>query len=283
MTADPGDSMFGPARLPAPGEVDLHACDFQAGGEDLLSAHWPLLSPDERERAVRYRHVGDSKRFVERRGWLRLLLASYLHCPPARVEFRRSAGGRPALAGEAAASGLTFNTSMSGSVAVVAFGVDRMLGVDVETPVRFAQCLHLQPVLRAVAAAQAGPSTAASLSDLEKWVCLEAVLKALGTGFSRPLPRLLVAAEGEDWTATVLSAVGRQELRLRVINLPQATVCVASDRPLPQLRLADGGPSDVGSAPAAPHRLSHDIALPRGTPANIRICRKLGEVAAAPL
>ena len=72
-----------------------------------------LLSPDELQRADRFRFDRDRNRFIVSRGTLRTLLGSYLNRPPEELRFDISAYGRPTLATEDSGSErstLTFHT-----------------------------------------------------------------------------------------------------------------------------------------------------------------------------
>src|SRR5438552_7969902 len=91
----------------------------------------PLLSPDENERAARFRFPEHRRRFVIARGFLRQLLAAYVDLQPLDVEFTYSEAGKPALSA-IHESNLSFNVSHSGEIAVFSFAIGREVGVDVE-------------------------------------------------------------------------------------------------------------------------------------------------------
>jgi 4'-phosphopantetheinyl transferase len=56
-----------------------------------------LLSPDEQERAARYRVPHARQQFIVARGVLRTLLARYLDAPPETLAFQYSPYGKPTL------------------------------------------------------------------------------------------------------------------------------------------------------------------------------------------
>jgi 4'-phosphopantetheinyl transferase len=55
------------------------------------------LSPDERDRAARYRFLSEQQRFVVGRGWLRAILSLYLALDATQVRFSYNPNGKPEL------------------------------------------------------------------------------------------------------------------------------------------------------------------------------------------
>ena len=162
------------------------------------------LSPDERDRAARFRFARDRQRFVARRGQLRRLLGDYLARPAADIAFDHNAFGKPTVRG---AGDLSFSTSHSGTLGlcVVAHGTE--VGCDLE---------RRQPHLadRATAKHLFAPGEQRALATLpaEQWIegffnCWtrkEAYVKALGLGLSHPLDGFEVSL-APDAPATLLS------------------------------------------------------------------------------
>src|SRR5271165_1715690 len=87
-----------------------------------------LLSPDELERAGRFRFDADRNDFVVSRGTLRTLLGAYLELAPQDLRFTYSQYGRPILAAGTGANGLDFNVSHSGGMMLLAFARGRRIG-----------------------------------------------------------------------------------------------------------------------------------------------------------
>ena len=87
-----------------------------------------MLSPDERERAARYRHDRDRDRFVSTRAALRRLLGADLAIDPTAVRFAEAGRGKPVLVPD---TGRRFSVAHAGGHALVALA-DRPVGVDVE-------------------------------------------------------------------------------------------------------------------------------------------------------
>jgi 4'-phosphopantetheinyl transferase len=165
---------------------------------DRLAA---LLSPDEQERAARYRIEEVRREYVVGRGVLRTLLAGYLGSDAQAVRFAYEERGRPVLAAVQCASGLCFNLSNARVLALAAFAHGQQIGIDLEWNKRRVE-------LKDVAARFFAPAERAALFDLPVdrqrqaffncWTRKEAYLKARGMGLSRPLDRFEVSlAPGE--------------------------------------------------------------------------------------
>jgi 4'-phosphopantetheinyl transferase len=144
------------------------------------------LSPDERDRAARFRFERHRNRFVVARGVLRSILAGYLDLEPGHVSFAYGPAGKPELTG----SSVSFNLSHSDDLAVYAVGVGRAIGIDLEA-------LREMPEAGRIARHVCSPREQAALHDggvdtlnetlLAYWTCKEAYVKARGEGMTRPL------------------------------------------------------------------------------------------------
>lgn len=128
---------------------------------------------------------------------LRRVLSHYLDLPPAEIRLARGDHGKPRLADPE--SGLRFNLSHSGSLALVAVALGREVGVDVEKlkPERDLVALAdraLEPEEAAAVRALTGADRARVFYDL--WTRHEARLKCLGVGLAgapaRPSPSIAV-------------------------------------------------------------------------------------------
>ena len=167
-----------------------------------LAAFWKTLSKDERERAKRFRFEKDRLQFVVSRGILRQLLGNYLSVPAESLRFLSSANGKPSLAEEFRQSRLQFNISHSGEIVLLAFTIERELGIDIEL---------IQPEMateevalghfsaQEVAVYRALPESLRSEAFFNCWTRKEAFIKAIGEGFSCPLDAFDVSlAPGES-------------------------------------------------------------------------------------
>lgn len=151
------------------------------------------LTPEERERAARYRFDADRRRFAWTRGILRALLASYVDCLPDQIHFGTAFKGKLHLSAShhPAHGGLRFNVSHSHEWALIALARDREVGVDVE---------HHRPLhhdlfdiaARFFAPAEVGALRALAPAEQEPaffriWSRKEAYIKATGEGVSAGL------------------------------------------------------------------------------------------------
>jgi 4'-phosphopantetheinyl transferase len=151
------------------------------------------LAPDERDRANRFRFEQDKTRFIVSRGILRDILSRYLQLEPAEVQFAYGVYGKPMLAPSLKPTGLEFNLSHSGEMALYAIAHQKQVGVDLEQlrvinnlEQLARQCLsprELQAFLRLEPAQR-------QTSFFYYWTGKEAYLKALGQGLRIPLEQI---------------------------------------------------------------------------------------------
>ena len=137
-------------KVVAPTEVQIWQADLSA--RRLGPGGW---SPDEIDRASRFRFVSDRKRFLAARAVLRHVLGRHLDRDPASICFSYGPNGKPELTG----AKTFFNLTHSGDLCLVAVApVD--VGIDVER-------------------AGARPH-----AELRSWVRREAWVKATGRGLA---------------------------------------------------------------------------------------------------
>lgn len=171
-------------------------------GLDIPAANFRrLVSPDERERARRFRSGRDGERFIVRRGVLRTLLGFYLNAEPASIRFSYDDHNKPSLAGQSRGDGLHFNISHSEELALFAFCRGGNIGVDVES-VRDIRDME------AVAGRILSPEEKADFQVLNKrqqratfyryWTRKEALVKATGDGLSRTLHEVTATPSAGD-------------------------------------------------------------------------------------
>lgn len=122
--------------LPLKGSSEIHLWQLNLDDDSVSSIDLNRLSkgltPDEFDRANRIRHSARRRAFVQTRYWLRSLVAHYTGTTQAQICIESNAHGKPRLAGTADHQGLVFNVSHTDGMAVLAFGRDMPLGVDVE-------------------------------------------------------------------------------------------------------------------------------------------------------
>lgn len=152
-----------------------------------MARHSPILAPNERERANRFRFDHVRRSFVLTRCALRILLGNYLQIDPATIEFSYGNNGKPALAPR---SPVQFNVAHTDGMAVLAFALDCEVGVDVERIRSFSG-------MAGVAARFFHPEEAARVSSFavkqreraffDTWVRKESYIKATGDGLGAGL------------------------------------------------------------------------------------------------
>ncbi|CAM3349006.1 4'-phosphopantetheinyl transferase superfamily protein [Zobellia roscoffensis] len=108
---------------------EAHIWNFNVNDFDALYSYQKLLSPDELERAGKFKFEKDRKTYILARGLLRDLSGRYLGVPPENISFKYSDYGKPHYNQE---TSLRFNVSHSGELIVLAFVTQGQVGVDVE-------------------------------------------------------------------------------------------------------------------------------------------------------
>ena len=156
------------------------------------------LSLAEHAAGARFKSPILQTRFLQRRVALRAILAGYLGVPAAELLFTENEFGKPALHASLASTGLSFNSSHSGPVAVIAVGKSRRIGIDVEAvrPIKDAEKI----AARFFSSQESTALRALDPDDrntgfLQCWTRKEAVIKALGGGLSIPLDSFAVSLQ----------------------------------------------------------------------------------------
>ena len=157
--------------------------DWAAEETNQVLGH--VLSQDERQRAVSYRHIKHQSSFIYRRCVLRCLIGHYLGYKAESLLFELNPFGKPALRSPYA-PGFEFSISQTDGLAVLAFAWDCRVGVDVE---KLASDVDIHGVGQAVFSDQEQADVNASTHDASSafftvWTRKEALLKAVGTGLS---------------------------------------------------------------------------------------------------
>jgi 4'-phosphopantetheinyl transferase len=148
-----------------------------------------LVSHDERERAARFLHERDSRRFLVCRAALRHILAQYLGTEPLALHFLYNACGKPYLRDEL----ISFNVSHCGGLAMLAFSTGRRVGIDVERI--DVERFHTERLKRLLDMLAPNDRDEVMRHDpeqhlkafLERWTLLEALTKARGESMTLPV------------------------------------------------------------------------------------------------
>ena len=155
-----------------------------------LEALAATLSPDEKERAGKFKFEKYRNRFIAGRGVLREILGKYLQAKPATLRISCSTNGKPALAAEFASAGIHFNLAHSEDLALVAVTRVGAIGVDVECirPVKEMDELVARffSARETVLFQRLRPDEKAA-AFFNLWTRKEALLKATGEGITRSL------------------------------------------------------------------------------------------------
>ena len=149
------------------------------------------LSPDEIDRANRFRFPIHKNRFIAARGRLRQILGRYLQIAPQEVEFAYSDRGKPFLKQQQ----LQFNVSHTEDIALYAFTPQQVIGIDLEYLGKETE--YKQIAQRFFTPAEAELINNAKPPDCKRlfyhlWTVKEAYLKAIGSGLVGGLDNLEV-------------------------------------------------------------------------------------------
>jgi 4'-phosphopantetheinyl transferase len=153
--------------------------------KDLTTRYMSTLDDNEIARARSFRNPRDGERFGAAHGMVREILAGYMGLPPASLEYRTNAFGKPELAD--GTGRLAFNLSRSGGRALLAVTRGEDVGVDLEM-------VHADRDGLAIAEQFFSPDERACLLAtapelrgqvfLRCWTLKEAYIKAVGRGLS---------------------------------------------------------------------------------------------------
>jgi 4'-phosphopantetheinyl transferase len=166
-----------------------------------LGALQKVLSPDEQARVERFYFEKDRRRFIACRGTLREILARYLKCEAARLEFSCSRFGKPSLAPTVSGDNIHFNLSHSNDLALYAVSRFPEIGVDLEWVRKDFPCDQIAQhyfTPREIKTLRSLPDEMKYEAFFNGWTRKEAFVKARGKGLSLPLDRFTVSlAPGE--------------------------------------------------------------------------------------
>lgn len=135
------------------------------------------------------------------------MLCGRLECRNEQLSFALSEYEKPFALLEGAKAPISFNVSHSGNHGLIALAAEGRLGIDVEEPV---DKRNLDGLIEMVM----GPDERAQLSSLRGierlrlfyriWTCKEALIKALGTGFSTDISKFQMPPEIREGNEAVV-------------------------------------------------------------------------------
>ncbi len=172
---------------------DVHIWHVSTIASDALAAKFEsVLAIEEKDRAARFIFEPRRRSFIIARGVLRCLLGRYLDLPPTDIRFNYGSKGKPAVT---STSGLEFNATHSGDLAVFAFTAGCPIGVDLEQIRPSNETQHIAD--RFFCSEEAAELMSLPPSERDRaffccWTRKEAYIKAIGEGLSAPLDEFRV-------------------------------------------------------------------------------------------
>jgi 4'-phosphopantetheinyl transferase len=158
-----------------------------ATGPDVDPLLAAALTPDENERARRYRLPADRARFITARVLVRMIAARHFRCHARDLVLAEGPHGKPFIVTPPGEPVLHFNVSHSGDVVLAAFSTAYAVGVDVERvrPGRDWDAIAARTFLPGdLETWRAVPAGDRERAFFEMWTRHEANLKARGTGIA---------------------------------------------------------------------------------------------------
>jgi len=212
-----------------------------------LSRLEQLLTPVEREQVARFFREADRTSRTVARGMLRSLLATYLETSPDAVAIVSGHHGKPMLDPETHRQSIEFSVSHSGNVVLLAFSVDAAVGIDVEairTDVDLSGLVARVLTSEEADVLRQADESARTQIFFRTWARKEAVLKALGTGFSVEPDRVavLTSSLAECCSCVCYDPEGNQR-HFRVLDLAAGQAFAAAivvERADAEVRLFSG-------------------------------------------
>jgi 4'-phosphopantetheinyl transferase len=207
--------------------------DERAPRADELAA----LTPEERQRAASFRFDKDRAQYVLGKRMLRSVLARALELDQVDVRFEPGPFGKPALAGPAAGTDITFNLSHSGRWVLCALARGRRVGVDVEREREGMEYVGLAERFfcpREIGLLTTGPDPETRRLFFKYWTLKEAYLKAEGSGLSISLTAMDASQVPDDLLAEPVAPYEDRPRGILVQRLPAApgyAAAVAGDGP----------------------------------------------------
>lgn len=195
--------------------------DLQSQPQQWHDAALAGASVSERVHVARFRHAMDATRHLLGRALVRAMLVRELGLETGATEFCVNQWGKPLLPD----SGIEFSIAHAGDIVVAAFCRRCPVGIDIEqadADTDIAAMAHIfHPAERdALLQMLSLPEPQARLALQRCWTRKEAVIKALGEGFSRPLDSFIVSVglEEHDW---LLRSPDSADSGWSVAGLPQ--------------------------------------------------------------
>jgi 4'-phosphopantetheinyl transferase len=220
------DSLAAPRSPLEPGEIHVWLLSAMVDAEQR-AVYRSVLSPDERERADRFRFMIDHDRCIVGRGGLRQILSWYCNEDPANVQFEIGSHGKPSL--RQLSSDIHFNMSHAGDYVMIGVTEGAECGVDVE---QHSQLSEQEIAERFFCRREVEWMKINEFGFTRLWTMKEAIVKAVGRGLSIPL---------NDVDAVDVATGNTSRLLLQTPGVDPQTLSIR------ELRLSEGYSSSIAA------------------------------------
>jgi 4'-phosphopantetheinyl transferase len=181
------------------------------------------LSPQDQERAGRFRFPEDRARFITGRELFGQCLSHYFGHPAGPLDLSISDRGRPFLAKD---RDIQFSISHSGNWIAVALSLQTLAGVDLEQLITRSSLEDLASRIMSpldFTSFQALPNDEKQAAFFHTWTGKEALVKAIGQGIATDLKAISIPPRRTDGATQILRISNPQEpspWRLQGLPLP---------------------------------------------------------------
>jgi 4'-phosphopantetheinyl transferase len=177
-------------------EIHIYRSSLESTSEQFKK-YVSLLSPDELQKAYRYKFEKDRANYISGRALLRNLLGKYLDQSPGKITFSYSDKGKPYIKDSA----VKFNLAHSGGKAVFAIANNIEVGIDIEFMRELPDALQIAK--RFFSDGEVKEFSETREGDIRTaffncWTRKEAFIKAVGEGLSYPLKDFAVTFKPGD-------------------------------------------------------------------------------------
>jgi 4'-phosphopantetheinyl transferase len=114
-----------------PDHIDIWRTSLDLSSADV-NEYFDLLDDGEKNRVDKYKSSKRSNEFIITRGLLRKIIAGLFKVPASSFQFKYTDKDKPFLTADILGVPLSFNISHSSSCALIAIGLNRDLGIDIE-------------------------------------------------------------------------------------------------------------------------------------------------------
>jgi 4'-phosphopantetheinyl transferase len=220
--------------LPAvPSAKEIHIWRIALGGGRAQKLE-DALNKEESARAARFAFELHRDRFIRGRYAMRSILGGYLGIAASEIGIAYGAHGKPFLRGDTQTNTqVSFNMTHSEDLALLAVGVVRDIGVDLEM-LRVPQ--EMMALAKSVFSDEENNQFESLADELRVsaffncWTRKEALLKALGTGLSLDAKMIHIGLDAEKKSFVPPPAYSdtRGDAPIEVMTIAQDNNCVAS-------------------------------------------------------